>query len=91
MSDDETPQPFFAVQVGKERLQTYAFIDSGADGNTISYETFQALEKIELHETKAVFKSYTGHEVQAHGVCDLEFFVSELNCGDKFFVVQVEM
>ena len=38
--DDETTPPFIAIQIGKERLPTYAFIDSGANGNTISYELF---------------------------------------------------
>ena len=38
--DDETPPPFIAVQIGKERFPTYAFIDSRVDGNTISYELF---------------------------------------------------
>ena len=37
--EDKTPPPFIAVKMGQERLQTYAFIDSGADGNTISYES----------------------------------------------------
>ena len=58
---DETPPPFINVQVGEERLPTYAFIDSGADGNTISYELFQQLPYVRLKETKAMFKSFTGH------------------------------
>ena len=90
-NDEETPQPFIAVQIGNERKRTYAFIDSGADGNTISYELFKELGNIELKETKAVFKSYTGHMNNAHGVCDLTLFVSELMCGDKFYVTQVKM
>ena len=37
---DKTPHPFIAIQLGGERQQTYTFIDSGVDGNTISYELF---------------------------------------------------
>ena len=37
---EQTPLPFIAVQLGQERLETYTFIDFGADGNTISYELF---------------------------------------------------
>ena len=89
--DDETPPPFIAVQIGKERLPTYAFIDSGADGNTISYELFQKLKNVHLKETNAMFKSFTGHTTKAQGVCELLLHVSELICGDKFFVTQVGM
>ena len=38
--EDKTPPPFIAVQLGKKCQQTYAFIDFGGDGNTISYELF---------------------------------------------------
>ena len=88
---DETPPPFIVVQIGEERLPTYAFIDSGADGNTISYELFQKLRNVHLKETKAMFKSFTGHTTKAQGVCELLLHVSELICGDKFFVTQVGM
>ena len=39
--EDETPPPFIAIKLGKERQQPYAFIDSGADGNTILYKLFR--------------------------------------------------
>ena len=48
--DEDTPQPFIAVQLGKEGIQTYAFIDSRTDGNTISYELFEQLKGVELQE-----------------------------------------
>ena len=90
--DDETPPPpFIAVQIGNERLPTYAFIDSGADGNTISYEIFQQLTNVNLKETKAMFKAFTGHTTKVQGVCEVLLYVSELICGDKFFVTQVGM
>ena len=41
--EEETPPPFIAVQLGIERLETYAFIDFRAYGNTISYELLQTL------------------------------------------------
>ena len=39
IKDDKegTLPPFIALQLGNERLETYAFIDSRAYGNTISY------------------------------------------------------
>ena len=89
--EDKTPPPFIAVQVGQEKLQTYAFIDSGADGNTISYELFKQIKNLHLSDTDAVFRSYTGHMTRALGMCKLELNVSELICGDKFFVTLPDM
>ena len=36
--EEETPQPIITIQVEEERLVAQAFINSGSDGNTISYE-----------------------------------------------------
>ena len=89
--EDKTPPPFIAVQMGQERIQTYAFIDTGADGNTISYEMFKTLKNVHLKDTDAVFRSYTGHMTRALGMCKLDLNVSELICGDKFFVTLPDM
>ena len=89
--EDETPPPFIAVQLGKERLETYAFIDSEVDGNTISYELFWTLKNVNLIDTDAMFWAYIGHTTQAFGMCKLDLNVSELICGDKFFVTLPEM
>ena len=89
--EDVTPPPFIAVQLGKKCQQTYAFIDLGADGNTILYELFRKLEDVKLIETDAVFQAYMGHKTRAFGMCKLELNVSELICGDKFFVTLPKM
>ena len=86
--DEEIPQPIITIQVGEERLVTQAFIDSGADGNTISYEFYKQLKGVEIHKTTTTFKSSTGHKTKPHGVCMLPIFVDELTCGNKFFVTQ---
>ena len=46
--DEDTPQPFIVVQLGKEGVQTYVFIDSRANVNTVSYELFKQLKGVEL-------------------------------------------
>ena len=70
---------------------TQAFIDSGANGNTISHELYKQLKEVELHKTTTTFKSFTGHKTKPHGVCMLQVFVDELTCGDKFFVTQARL
>ena len=89
--EEETPLPFIAICLGIERLETYAFIDSGVDGNTISYELFQKLKDVKLIEIDAVFEANIGHKMQAFGMCSLDLNVSELICGEKFFVTLPKM
>ena len=89
--EEETPQPFIAVCIRKEEIQTYAFIDSEADRNTISYELYTKLQDAQLTQTDAVFEAYTSHQTKAFGCCALPMFVNEVTCGDKFFVTQAGM
>ena len=58
--EEETPQPIITIQVGEEKLVTQVFIDSGDDGNTISYELYKQLIGVELHKTTTMFKSFIG-------------------------------
>ena len=39
---DKTPLPFNAIQLGQERWETYAFIDSRANNNTISQSCLES-------------------------------------------------
>ena len=89
--EEETPQPFIAVRIGEEEIQTYAFIDSGADGDTDSYELYTKLQDTQLVQTNAVFQAYMGHQAKALGCCKLHMLVNELTCGDKFFIIQARM
>ena len=84
---DKIPPPFITVvQFGIERVKEYAFIDSRLDGSTISYELLKTLKNVYLKDINVVFQSYTCHKTRVFGVCKLDLDVSELICGDKFFV-----
>ena len=86
----ETPLPFIEINVANQ-IQTHAFIDTGADGNTISHELFESLHDIELNETNTQFQDYSRHTAPAFGLCELPIFVKELICGDEFFVTQPKL
>ena len=87
MDEDEAPPPFITIQlVLQERLESCAFIDSRADGNTVSYELFKTLKDAHFKDINAMFQLYTSHTAQALGMCNLELNFSELVCRDKFFV-----
>ena len=87
----KTTPPFIAVLLGKEHQQTYAFIDFGADGKTISYALFREFKDVKLIEIDVGFEAYTSHKTRAFGMCKLDLNVSELICRDKFFVTLPEM
>ena len=59
--EEETPQPFIVVCTRKEELQIYAFIDSKANGNTISYELYTRLKDAQLTQSNTVFQAYMSH------------------------------
>ncbi len=80
---ENTPQPFIEVQFQNREISTFALIDTGANGNTMSYEFFQTLANVDLHHTNAHFQMFTN---QITCVCEVQMFVSELTCGDKFFI-----
>ena len=77
--------------MGKEQIETYAFIDSGAYGNTISYELFHTLNNVNLINIDTVFQAYIGNTKKEFGMFKLDLNVSELICGYKFFVTQPEI
>ena len=46
---------------------------------------------MKLIEIDAVFQADIGYQIQAFCMCKLDLNVSELICGDKFFVTLLEM
>ena len=85
---EETPQPFIEVQFQNREISTFALSDTGANGNTMSYEFFRTLTNVDLQHTNAHFQTFTKQITGAKGVCEVQMYVSELTCGDKFFVTQ---
>ena len=85
---EETPKPFIVVSAGKEKIMSHAFIDTGSDGNTLSYELYKEISSIVLRSTNTQFEAYTGHTSKAVGYCNLRVEINGLTCGDEFFVTQ---
>ena len=44
----DTTLPLIEVELSKERKVMHAFLDTGADDNTISYEVFACLNDVKL-------------------------------------------
>ena len=73
------------------KLQTHAFLDTGADGNTISHELYACLNNVVISPTNTQFQDYIGHRAPAFGICDLKILIQGLTCGDEFFVTQPKL
>ena len=86
LSNEDVPQPIILIQIGLERKEVKALIDTGSDCNTIFYELFQTLNDATLQPTNTVLRSFTSHITQPKEVCNLMVHVERLSCGDKFFV-----
>ena len=82
----DTTLPLIEVELSKERKVIHAFLDTGADENTISYEVFACLNDVKLTPTKVHFKDYSGNLAPTLGRCVIKMFVQGLTSGDEFFV-----
>ena len=56
---DDDEETCIVVQINKKWMQTYAFLDYIADGNTNSYELLKQLKNLELKGKKKLFFSPT--------------------------------
>ena len=81
----DTTLPLIEAELSKERKVMYAFLDTGADDNIISYEVFACLNNVKLTLTKVHFKDYSKYLAPALGRCIIKMFVQGLTCGDEFF------
>ena len=84
--EEKAPRPIIIVQLGDKRVVTHAFIDSGANCNTISYKFFQQLGGHKLHNSRVLIRSFMGQNIQVQGSCELPLFVDEIMYKDMFMV-----
>ena len=88
---EDTPKPLINVQMGKQRVMTTAFLDTGADCNLISHDLYQKLAGVALSKIDRKLQTFTGQIIQPMGSCMLDLFANELTCGDNFIVTQEGM
>ena len=87
--EDYQVRPNVIVLIGKEQKRNYALVDSGADVNAISHDTWISLrEQPELHHTKLKVASFAGDRKGAIGYCDLDVVIGQTNVRHRFYVMK---
>ena len=91
-SDSETGgellKPYIRAKLGSQRILQCALVDTGADLNSMSYETWAALGKLELCASLTRIATYAGDYNQVEGILILEVFVNNTNLAHKFYVMK---
>ena len=65
-----------------------AVVDTGADLNSISYETWKILGKPELSRSSTRISTYAGDYDQVKGILILLVFIHNTNLAHKFYVMK---
>lgn len=87
--EDFKVRPQIIVYIGQKRTMSYALIDSGADLNTISYETWQSLEhKPQPTKTATKLSTYTGEVQSTIGYVNIDIFIDQTNVCHRFYVMK---
>ena len=91
-SDSETGiellKPYIRAELGPQRIPQCALVDTGADLNSMSYETWAVLGKPELCASSTRIATYAGDYNQVEGILVLEVFVNDTNLAHKFYVMK---
>ena len=81
-------RPYVIVRLGKELFKEYALIDSEADINNISYETWQAINEPPLTPTKLNISTFAGDKKGPKGYFELTVIINEVDVSHRFYVME---
>jgi len=68
-------------------LDQIALVDTGANLNTLTFDTWEELGRSKLVNTKLAFSSYLGESSLAKGSFELPVFLNGLNLVHKFYIM----
>ena len=68
-----------------------AIVDTGADINAISYETWEHIGKPPINQSGILVDTVSGQTNPVEGGIDLEVFIGDTNVCERFFVMKPGM
>ena len=86
-----TLKPYILVEFGKKQMIELALVDSRADVNTISYETWEHIGKQPLEKSVITFDTVSRQTIPVEGCLDLEVFIGATNVCERFLVMKQGM
>ena len=81
-------KPYIRTELGPQCIPQCALVDTRADLNSMSYETWAVLKKLELCASSTRIATYAGDYDQVEGILILEVFVNDTNLAHKFYVMK---
>ena len=86
-----TLKPYILVEMGKQQITELALVDTGADINAISYETWEHIGKPPINQSGISVETMSGQTNPVEGGLDLEVFIGATNVCERFFVMKPGM
>ena len=76
------------MEIGTQFRTEYALFDTGADVNSLSYESWEVIGKPTLIPSKTILTSFVGESTPVEGCLDLPIFIGNTNVHHKFYVMK---
>lgn len=88
--DADCLRPYIRVEIGNTRIPHCDLIDSGADLNSLSYETWKSIGKPPLTSTNTQVGGFEGKYSVVEGLLKLPLFIGACatNLVHKFYVMK---
>ena len=77
--------------MGTKQMTELALVDTGADINAISYETWEHIGKPPMKQSGISVDTVSGQTNPVEGGLDLEVFIGATNVCERFFVMKPGM
>ena len=90
-STTQTLKPYILVEIGKKQETEMALIDTGADVNAISHETWVGLGKPQLTPSTLKIDTFSGSSIAVDGTFNLSVFIGTTDVRAEFVVMKTGM
>ena len=87
----QTLKPYILVEIGNNRETEMALIDTGADVNAITYETWASLGQPKLDQSTIRIDTFSGLTMAVEGNLKLQVFIGNTDVHAEFLVMKPGM
>ena len=81
-------RPYILVHLGKQKVKQYALMDTGADVNSLSYESWESMGNPKLEPSTITLASYTGDASTVEGYLDIQIYIHDTDVSHRFYVLR---
>ena len=81
-------KPYILVEISQNQITKLALVDTGADVNAISYETWEIIGKPTLEKSSIIIDTMSGQTNVVEGCLNLDVFIGTTDVHKRFFVMK---